>query len=138
MIYLALRYAVAIPALVLEDLGVLASIRRSVQLTKGRRGHVFIALLLAWFISIVGLIVFYMPFYIPTMIMMARSHTVPTWLAMMSSVSAAVGSSITSPIFLIVLVLCYYDTRIRKEAFDLQFMMASLDRPAAAGTVPSA
>ena len=34
--------------------------------------------------------------------------------------------------------LCYYDTRIRKEALDLQFMMASLDRPAAAGTVPSA
>jgi hypothetical protein len=139
MIYLALRYAVAIPALVLEDLGVLASIRRSVQLTRGRRGHVFIALLLAWIISIVGLMVFYMPFYIPTMIMMARSHAVPSWLAMMSSVSAAVGSSITSPIFLIVLVLCYYDTRIRKEAFDLQFMMASLDRPApAAGTVPSA
>ncbi len=139
MIYLGLRYAVAIPALVLEDLGVLASIRRSVQLTKGRRGQVFIALLLAWFISIVGTIVFYMPFYIPTMIMMMRSHAIPGWLALMSSVSAAVGSAITSPIFLIVLVLCYYDTRIRKEAFDLQFMMASLDRPApAAGTVPSA
>jgi membrane-anchored glycerophosphoryl diester phosphodiesterase (GDPDase) len=139
MIYLALRYAVAIPALVLENLGVLASIRRSVQLTRGRRGHVFIALLLAWIISIVGLMVFYMPFYVPTMILMARSHAVPGWLAMMSSVSAAAGSSITSPIFLIVLVLCYYDTRIRKEAFDLQFMMASLDRPApAAGTAPSA
>jgi hypothetical protein len=40
---------------------------------------------------------------------------------------------------MIVLVLCYYDTRIRKEAFDLQFMMASLDRPSpATGTVPSA
>jgi Membrane domain of glycerophosphoryl diester phosphodiesterase len=139
MVYLALRYAVAIPVLMLEDLGVLASIRRSVQLTRGRRGHVFIALLLAWIISIVGLIVFYLPFYIPTMIMMTRNHAVPSWLAMMSSVSAAVGSSLTSPIFLIVLVLCYYDTRIRKEAFDLQFMMASLERPApAAGRVPSA
>jgi hypothetical protein len=139
MVYLALRYAVAIPVLVLEDLGILASIRRSVQLTRGRRGHVFVALLLAWIISMVGLIVFYLPFYVPTMIMMTRNHAVPSWLAMMSSVSAAVGSSITSPIFLIVLVLCYYDTRIRKEAFDLQFMMASLDRPApAAGTVPSA
>jgi hypothetical protein len=32
-------------------------------------------------------------------------------------------------VLLIALVLCYYDTRIRKEAFDLQFMMSSLDRP---------
>jgi hypothetical protein len=25
-------------------------------------------------------------------------------------------------------VLCYYDTRVRKEAFDLQFMMSALDQ----------
>jgi hypothetical protein len=139
IVYLGLRYAVAIPALTLENLGALASIRRSVQLTRGRRGHVFVALLLAFFISLVGLVVFYMPFYIPTLVTLARGHAVPRWLNLMSSVSAALGGSITSPIFLIVLVLCYYDTRIRKEAFDLQFMMASLDRPAPApGTVPSA
>jgi hypothetical protein len=45
---------------------------------------------------------------------------------------------------MIVLVLCYYDTRIRKEAFDLQFMMQSLDRSSSAppaappGGVPTA
>lgn len=138
MVYLALRYAVAIPALTLENLGVLASIRRSVRLTKGRRGHVFVAMLLAFIISLVGSMVFYMPFYIPTMIMMTRYHSVPAWLSLLSAVFAALGSSVTSPIFMIVLVLCYYDTRVRKEAFDLQFMMASLDRPSAAGTVPTA
>ena len=139
MVYLALRYAVAIPALMLEDLGVLASIRRSVQLTKGRRGHVFIALLLAFVISVVGSLVFYIPFYIATLMAIAKSHTVPAWLGLAMSVSSAVGRSLTGPIFLIVLVLCYYDTRIRKEAFDLQFMIASLDRRApATGTVPSA
>ena len=139
MVYLSLRYAVAIPALALENLGVLASIRRSVRLTKGRRGHVFVAMLLAFIISMVGSMVFYVPFYIPSMIMMARDHAVPAWLSLLSAVFAALGSSVTSPIFMIVLVLCYYDTRVRKEAFDLQFMMASLDNsPAAAGTVPSA
>ena len=130
MVYLALRYAVAIPALMLEGLGVFASIRRSVQLTKGRRGHVFIALLLAFVISMVGSLVFYAPFYIATMLTMAKSHTIPTWLNLLTSVSAGIGRSLTGPIFLIVLVLCYYDTRIRKEAFDLQFMMHSLDHPA--------
>jgi hypothetical protein len=139
MAYLALRYAVAIPALALENLGVLASIRRSVQLTKGRRGQVFVAMLLAFVISVVGSVVFYMPFSIPSMIMTMGGKAVPAWLSVLSAISAAVGSSITNPIFMIVLVLCYYDTRVRKEAFDLQFMMASLDRPSsAAGTVPSA
>ena len=139
IVYLALRYAVAIPALMLEDLGVLASIRRSVQLTKGRRGQVFIALLLSFLISAVGSLIFYVPFYILTIATTMGGHAIPAWLSLAASVSSAVGRSLTGPIFLIVLVLCYYDTRIRKEAFDLQFMMASLDRRTpAAGTVPSA
>jgi len=29
---------------------------------------------------------------------------------------------------MIAIVLLYYDSRIRKEAFDLQFMLSSLDR----------
>ncbi len=139
IVYLALRYSVSIPALMLEDLPTLAAIRRSIQLTRGRRGHLFIAFLLALILTYVGLIVFQLPFFIPLMIDMARGQALPNWLALMTAVSGAVGGSITGPISMIVLVLCYYDTRIRKEAFDLQFMMASLNRPAsAAGTVPSA
>lgn len=139
MVYLALRYSVSIPALMLENLGVLATVRRSVQLTRGRRGQIFIACLLAAIISYVGLIVFQMPFLIPMMITMGRGHVLPNWLALMAAVSGGVGGSITGPILMIVLVLCYYDTRIRKEAFDLQFMMASLNPPSSeAGTVPSA
>jgi Membrane domain of glycerophosphoryl diester phosphodiesterase len=139
IVYLALRYAVSIPALMLENLRVLAAIRRSVQLTRGRRGHIFIAVLLAWIIALVGVMVFQAPFSIATMITISRSHALPAWLALTTAVCGALGGSITSPIFMIVLVLCYYDTRIRKEAFDLQFMMASLDRPTTApGTVPLA
>ncbi len=139
IVYLALRYAVTIPALMLENLGILASIRRSVQLTRGRRGHLFIAFLLAMIIGYVGYIVFQGPFFISLMISMMRNHSIPAWLSLATAVSGAIGASITGPILMIVIVLCYYDTRIRKEAFDLQFMMASLDRPApAAGTVPSA
>jgi hypothetical protein len=37
------------------------------------------------------------------------------------------------------IALVYYDERVRKEAFDLQWMMASLDAPApaAAAVVPA-
>ena len=57
----------------------------------------------------------------------------PQWLTFVSAVSGAVGGAITGPLLMIVLVLCYYDSRIRKEAFDLQFMMSSLDHPTPAG-----
>jgi hypothetical protein len=138
-IYLALRYAVSISALMLENLGALAAVRRSVQLTRGRRGHIFIAFLLAAIIGYVGLIVFQAPFSIATMVALLRNHHLPAWLALSTSVFGALGATVTGSVYMIVLVLCYYDTRIRKEAFDLQFMMASLDRPSpATGTVPSA
>jgi hypothetical protein len=137
-IYLALRYTVSIPAFLFENLGVLAAIRRSVQLTRGRRGHIFIAALLASIIGYVGVFVFQGPFVLAA-VLTARNGNWPTWLNFTASASGAIGGTITGSFLMIVLVLCYYDTRIRKEAFDLQFMMASLDRPLpAAGTVPSA
>ena len=127
----SLRYAVSIPALLLEKLGVLAALRRSVHLTKGRRWQMLVALFLCWVIAYVGVIVFQGPFFI-TMMISVRSGHLPEWLAYAWAMSGAVGGAITGPILLIALVLSYYDTRIRKEAFDLQFMMSSLDQPAPA------
>jgi hypothetical protein len=133
-VYLGLRYSVSVPVLMLENRGALDSIRRSIQLTKGRRWQIFVAFLLAAIMSYVGVIIFQVPFLIPLMIAMIHNTRLPAWLAFLTAVSAAVGGSITGPISMIVLVLCYYDARIRKEAFDLQFMMSALDKPAGVGT----
>ena len=46
-VLLLLRWCVAGPALVTENLGVFAAMRRSAELTKGRRGAIFLALLVA-------------------------------------------------------------------------------------------
>jgi len=137
-VWFALRYAVSIPVLMIENLGVLDTIRRSVSLTRGRRGHIFLGLLVATIIAYVGNFLFQGPFTIVVMVDVMRGQW-PFWLASASAVAGAIGSAITGPIALIVTVLLYYDTRIRKEAFDLQFMISSLDRPApAAGTVSPA
>ncbi len=137
-VYFALRYAVSIPVLMIENLGVLATIRRSVLLTRGRRGQIFLALLVAGIIAGAGVAVFQWPFIIGMMVAAMRGHWTP-WLAFASSVSGAVGSALTGPISMIATVLLYYDSRIRKEAFDLQFMMTSLDDSApAAGTASPA
>lgn len=131
-----LRYAVSIPALLLESLGVRAALRRSVQLTRGRRWQMLVAVLLCTMIAYVGAIVFQGPFFM-TMMFSARTGRLPDWLTFALAMSGAIGGAISGPVLLIVLVLCYYDTRIRKEAFDLQFMMSSLDRPVPAPDTPS-
>ena len=137
-VWFALRYAISIPVLMIEDLGVLDSIRRSVFLTRGRRGHIFLALLVAAIIVYVGMLLFTFPFAIAIMLAAVRGHW-PVWLSSASAVASAIGIAVAGPISMIVTVLLYYDTRIRKEAFDLQFMMSSLEPPApAAGTVSTA
>ena len=126
-VYFALRYAVTIPVLMVENQGVLASIRRSVFLTRGRRGQIFLALLVAGIIAAAGNYVFQGPFIVAMLIMTIQGHW-PAWIAFASAAAGAIGSALTGPISMIAIVLLYYDSRIRKEAFDLQFMMSSLDR----------
>jgi hypothetical protein len=132
----SLRYAVCVPALLLENLEARASLRRSVQLTQGRRWQMFVAVLLCTVVAYAGVIVFQGPFLV-TIMLAGRGGQVPQWLTFVSAVSGAVGGAITGPLLMIVLVLCYYDSRIRKEAFDLQFMMSSLDHPTPAQDSPS-
>lgn len=137
-VYFTLRYAVSIPVLMIENLGVLATIRRSIFLTRGRRGHIFLALLVAAVIAYAGIAIFQGPFIVLTMVAAVHGHW-PPWLAFASSAAGAIGSALTGPISMIAIVLLYYDARIRKEAFDLQFMMTSIDNsaPAVPGISPA-
>jgi hypothetical protein len=136
-VFIMLRYAVAIPAMLLEQLKIMAAIRRSVHLTQGRRGQIFVASLLTMIIAYIGVVVFQGPFLVATLISASRGHTAP-WLTFLMSVCGAIGGALTGPLLMIVLVLCYYDSRIRKEAFDLQYMMSSLEPPPTPGVVSPA
>jgi len=137
-VYFWLRYAVSVPVLMIENLGVFATIRRSIFLTRGRRGQIFLAILVAAIIAYAGMFVFQIPFTVAMMVSAAQGHW-SEWLAFAAAVFGSLGSALTGPISMIAIVLLYYDSRIRKEAFDLQFMLSSLDHPApAAGTVSPA
>jgi hypothetical protein len=48
-----------------------------------------------------------------------------------------IAGSITGPLATIGLSLLYYDERVRKEAFDLQWMLLSLDVPGAPSAAPA-
>jgi hypothetical protein len=119
------RYTLSLPALLIEDLTGRTAIRRSVQLSFGRRGQIFVAILLGVVVSYAAIILFQGPFYAYISVMGIKGH-LPNWLILAMSVSSTAGAAIATPLLMIVLVLCYYDLRIRKEGFDLQHMMTLL------------
>lgn len=47
------------------------------------------------------------------------------------AVAGFIAGVLTGPLATIAMSLVYYDERVRKEAFDLQLMMAALDGPQA-------
>ncbi len=124
-IWLGLRYGVAIPALLLEELKARQAIRRSVTLTRGYRGRVFLTFLLMAFITWAVTALFQGPFLI-ALAVMAKSGNIPFWLRALSVISGGIGGTLSAPLLMIALSLLYYDVRVRKEAFDLQVMMAAL------------
>lgn len=130
MVWLMLRYSLCIPALVLEDVRAGQAIRRSVLLMKENYLRCFLLLLLTLIITYVSLAIFQGPFYI-AMILAARHGQVAVWLLSLSSVFGALGQALSAPLIMIGLVLLYYDIRVRKEAFDLQLMMALVDQAGA-------
>jgi hypothetical protein len=133
----SMRYTLSFPAVLLEDIKGGTAVRRSVELSKGRRGQIFLAILLGIVVLYALAIVFQGPFYATIVLAKLKGH-LPTWLVLSMSVSATIGGIIAGPLLMIALVLCYYDSRIRKEGFDLQHMMASLPTESPAVPIPLA
>jgi hypothetical protein len=117
----------------LEDISGRAAIRRSVQLSRGRRGQIFVAVLLGIVVMYSVALLFQGPFYAGIAVMGIKGQ-LPNWMVLGLSVSSVIGGTIAGPLLMIILVLCYYDLRIRKEGFDLQHMMTSLPEPNPAGS----
>jgi hypothetical protein len=123
-VFFASRYAVSVPALVFENLGIQAAIRRAVYLTKGRRWQILLATIFALIFADVGVGLFKLPFRLA-----ARSGHWQRLLSVGEVVSGGIGQAMIGSLVIIVLALFYFDARIRNEAFDLQLMLASLEPP---------
>jgi len=135
--WFSMRYAVSIPAVLLENIKGRAAIRRSVELSRGRRGQAFVAILLGLVVTYAMAFLFQGPFYAGIALAKMKGQ-LPTWLVLSMPASSTVGGVIAGPLLMIILVVFYYDLRIRKEAFDLQQMMASLPGVTPAGAAPLA
>jgi hypothetical protein len=115
-----LRWALAIPASLLEDLKVHRSLKRSATLTKGARGRIFVMVLLV--LAVVTMISYAVQ--IPMLFLFFLHKGQLTFATQMfSSFGVFLSSSFVIPIWSIALTLFYYDQRIRKEGYDVEWLM---------------
>lgn len=120
--YMMCRLMVCVPAALIETRGPTDSLRRSFDLTRGSAGRAFVILLLSFVLgSAVGLLLS-TPFTIGMMVSMKDPLMLRFWTAM-TQIGSSLGNALVQPILLIATGIFYFDLRVRKEAFDLQFMM---------------
>jgi hypothetical protein len=119
------RYSLAIQACVVEDLRPIASLKRSAVLSKGARSRV----LTIYFIFVLLSVIIGMALGATTGAIGALLHNRIIALVLIY-LASFVSGSLTGPLATIGISLLYYDERVRKEAFDLQLMMSSLDAAA--------
>jgi len=121
-VFMALRYALALPVSVVENLPIRAAIKRSISLTKGVRSRILVLWLL------VGVIQF-MVMAVTQAFFVAYSfkhhYQLPLGLRVAQQVIAFFTNSAIGPILAIGTTLFYYDQRIRKEGYDIEWMMAA-------------
>jgi hypothetical protein len=123
-IILLCRTAVSVPVAMLEDRGPGDSLSRSMVLTKGFAMQMFLIFLLAWVLGMVAVVVFQLPFTVFTSA--SKPHTLSFGLLLFQQLSGFLSQVLIGPIATIAFCLMYYNLRVRKEAFDLQHLMASL------------
>jgi hypothetical protein len=136
-IYVACRLMICVPAALIEERGPRDSLSRSWDLTRGFAGRAFMIFLLFFALALAANLLLVTPFTVGMATTLRNPSTLWLWL-ILTQVGARVAAILTQPILLIATSIFYYDLRVRKEAFDLQFMMNPSAPPSAGpGSVPS-
>ena len=133
-ILMGLRYALAVPASVVENLRARVAIRRSIELSKWSRGRIFMLWLLVAIVECGLLTITQIFFIIPVF---KHHQQLPVGLRILQQFVAFLTNSFVGPILATGLTLFYYDQRIRKEGFDIEWMMQAAGMTTPAIAAPS-
>jgi hypothetical protein len=128
VIYMILRYAVAVPAVVLEPIGARAALRRSIALMRGRMLAALLLTACTVAVSVAASVMLQTPFAIGAMAVGPETKT-GFLLTMIGTVTGTIGQGLTSPLIVIGMAVLYFDARVRHEALDLQIMTDALAAP---------
>jgi hypothetical protein len=130
------RTALAIPAVVLENLRAGQAFGRSIRLSRGYALRIFLVFVLVFILTAVAALVLQFPFMLVGGTPL-KPHTLPIGLLVVSQLGSLMAGVLVGPVGTIAFALIYYDLRIRKEAFDLELLMSTLT-PGGAAQAPSA
>jgi hypothetical protein len=108
------RYYVAIPSVVLENVGVIGAMRRSVELTQGSRMTVFGAQFLVWIL----VIIMWIP--IGYVVRMVLEGAAPTTVYL---VNTGLGI-VLAPLSAVIRSVIYHDLRVGKEGVAVEDLVA--------------
>jgi hypothetical protein len=120
-VWMTLRYSLAVPACVVEDLRATPAIKRSIELSLGSRGRIFVLGLLVYAVQTVLAIIFGFP--IIALSLKHPGQPLPLLWMVVAQIGNFLTSALIGPIYSTGLTLFYYDQRIRKEGFDIEWMM---------------
>jgi hypothetical protein len=130
-------FALAPPILVLERRGVIASLRRSAEVVRGRWWRTFGVLFLSLVITLLaGSFVLPTPFAIAQRIVLSINPNPSGWalvgLVALGAVGRIIAGTLVNPFNACVIAMVYADRRMRREALDLELQMDAPDDPVAA------
>ena len=120
---LATVFALAFPAYWAENIGAMASLGLGRSLSSGRRWNVFGLLVTAWLFS--SLFYFALRF-LPGLTFLSESRT---WLIVTEAFAHGLATSVAGPVLPAMLIVAYYDSRVRKEGFDVELAIRRLGGP---------
>jgi hypothetical protein len=125
--WVACKFSLAVPACVVEKLGVIACLQRSWFLSQKSVWRIFLIYFLVGILTIALSLALSIPNYIAIGFRGTPSLPYEIW----GIIASFLASAIAEPIGAIAISLVYYDQRVRKEAFDLQLMMQAMGEPVA-------
>ena len=125
LMLVALLFAV-VPAIIVEDKGPLEAISRSFDLASGARGRIMGLMIVTVFIAYLPIIaVFWLT---GSFADLANPQTVPTGAEFLTQQLLSWGVGVlTTPFMASVIVLLYFDRRVRTEALDVQIAAGRLN-----------
>lgn len=120
--YFACRVLVCVPATLLENIGPRSSLERSFALTNGNVGRAFAIYVLYFVLKYAAAGLLAWPFAFGIISSQKDPAMFRMWLSL-TQVGSFIAGVLVGPVLTIAAAVYYYDLRVRKEAFDLQFMM---------------
>ncbi len=129
-IYVAMRLALVAPSFVIETRGAGAAISRSWALMKGNALKAFAVLFIVGAVVALIQLIVTSPIAVVAAMGAVRGAEPSGAMTALFGVLQAITSTLLGPLTSIVVILLYYDMRIRKEGFDLELLARDLEASA--------